>query len=174
MKSHQLINQTSGKVEYYTPQFIIEAARATMGGIDLDPASSIAANQNVMADKIFTINDNGLAQSWFGRVWMNHPFNKKTNRAWIDKLETEYESGRVTEAVCITFASTSEKWFQPLLKRPQCFFSSRTNYLDENGNVVKGVSKGSCTTYFGENESNFYKAFRTLGIIKTAYSPKTA
>ena len=31
-----LINQTSGKVEYYTPADIVEAARRVMGSIDLD------------------------------------------------------------------------------------------------------------------------------------------
>jgi len=45
MKSHQLINQDSKKVEYYTPVEIIEAARRVLGEIDLDPASSIAAKK---------------------------------------------------------------------------------------------------------------------------------
>ena len=45
-----LINQTSGKVEYYTPADIVEAARRVMGSIDLDPASSPAANETVNRD----------------------------------------------------------------------------------------------------------------------------
>lgn len=64
----QLINQTSGDVEYYTPPFIIEAARRVMGGIDLDPASSEIANRTVKATRYFTEADDGLQQEWNGRV----------------------------------------------------------------------------------------------------------
>ena len=60
MNNAVLINQTSGKVEYYTPPRIIEAARRTMGRIDLDPASSVKANETVKAQHIFTAADNGL------------------------------------------------------------------------------------------------------------------
>jgi hypothetical protein len=75
--NHQQINQTSGKVEYYTPQPIIEAARKCMGGIDLDPASSESANKRVKANAFYTQEDDGLHERWFGRVWMNHPFGRR-------------------------------------------------------------------------------------------------
>lgn len=93
MQSHQLINQTSGKTEYYTPPEIVRAARLTMGGIDLDPASSTAANFTVVGAKTFYsapqhrvigkigglpllryADRGGLDRAWFGRVWLNHPF----------------------------------------------------------------------------------------------------
>src|SRR5687767_5219509 len=76
MKAHQLINQDSGDTEYYTPEFIIEAARRVMGAIDLDPASSKEANKRVKAARYFTKKDNGLSHLWYGRVFMNHPFSK--------------------------------------------------------------------------------------------------
>lgn len=61
MTAAQLINQTSGDVEYYTPAFIVEAAREVLGGrIELDPASCDFANQTVKARRIFT--DPGLEQ----------------------------------------------------------------------------------------------------------------
>ena len=50
--AHQLVNQDSGDTEYYTPGFIVEAARRVMGGIDLDPFSSAAANVLVQAGKL--------------------------------------------------------------------------------------------------------------------------
>lgn len=193
MQSHQLINQTSGIVEYYTPTKIAEAARRVMGRIDLDPASSIAANEFIKAERIFTEADNGLAHEWFGKVWMNHPFHagwnacddacqRKTcekrghvyhdipsNEDWISKLETGYKHSRVVEACCITFAATSERWFQPLLKRPQCFLSPRTNYLLPDGSTLKGVSKGSAVTYYGEHVDRFAAEFCAFGQVKVAY-----
>lgn len=168
MNAAQLINQDSGDTEKYTPLEIVEAAREVMGDIDLDPASSKIANHGVRASSIFTIHDDGLSQRWFGRIWMNHPFQKGRNHLWINKLIAEYESGSVTEACCITFASTSEGWFQPLLERPQCFFRKRVNYLWPDGTVQKGVTKGSVVTYLGDNADRFRMVFRRFGVVKVA------
>src|SRR4051812_43763037 len=147
LTSAQRINLDSGQTDYYTPQNIIEAARSVMGSIELDPASSPAANSRIGAARYFTEEVNGLAQPWVSpSLWMNHPYGKseqkcspncqkKTcakrgfhckafkpgNAEWINKLVAEYGCGNVKEACCITFASTSEKWFRPLLKQPQCF-----------------------------------------------------
>lgn len=193
--NHQLINQTSGKVEYYTPPAIIEAARATMGGIDLDPASSARANEIVQAARYFTVEDDGLNQPWAGRVWMNHPFGKgekacrpnckkKTcrdrghciteyvpgNNDWIQKLLYDFKYGAVEEAICITFASMSEAWLRPLLWYPMCFPYRRINYLNPDGTVVKGVPKGSVITYLGPNFKRFQEVFyleRRIGVVKS-------
>lgn len=92
MDNHQLINQTSGNTEWYTPPEIIEAARRVMGGIDLDPASSAAANRVVKAGTFYGrpdyiidgmmnkwpvlrfVDQGGLSRPWFGRMFQNHPF----------------------------------------------------------------------------------------------------
>ena len=160
-----LINQTSGKVEYYTPADIVEAARRVMGAIDLDPASSPAANATIRATTFFTEADDGLARPWFGRVWMNHPFGRNLNRPWVAKLVTEYRAGRVSQACCITFAATSEVWFQPLFVFPLCFISPRTNYLLPDGSIKKGVTKGSVVAYLGDQVGDFATHFGRLGRV---------
>lgn len=159
MDSHQYINQDSGVVEYYTPPLITACAHLLMGRIDLDPASCAAANRFVKASRYYTQTDNGLEQPWFGCVWLNHPFSKKWNKAWIDRLVSMYESGAIIQACCITFASTSESWFAPLLKFPQFYFTGRVQYLDAEGCSAKrwnkkkgrmessGATKGSAVTF---------------------------
>lgn len=137
-----------------------------MGGIDLDPASSEKANLIVGAKKIYTELDDGLKYHWHGKVWMNHPYGKKTNPLWINHLLTEVQAGRVEQACIITYAATSEKWFQPLLKQPQVFLCPRTNYYLPNGKKKAGVTKGSVVTYFGRNPGRFAYCFRSLGICK--------
>ena len=65
---------SSSSVEWFTPPDVIEAARATMGGIDLDPASCARANELVRAAKYFTKDDDGLRHPWHGaRVFLNPP-----------------------------------------------------------------------------------------------------
>lgn len=170
MKNHQLINQDSGDVEYYTPQEIVEAARRVMGHIDLDPASSEIANQRVKAARFYTVDDDGLNKPWQGRIWLNHPFGRTTNGPWMRKIEQEYRGGGgMSEAICITFAATSEKWFAPLLRQPQCFLSPRTNYFLPDGTLKRGVTKGSVVTYFGNNVAAFSREFSGMGVIKVPY-----
>jgi len=166
MTDHKLINQDSGDFEYYTPQPIIEAAILTMGRIDLDPASSETANYRIKAIRFYSIENDGLSLPWIGRIWMNHPFSRTGNPLWINKLVSEFENGNIISSCNITYASTSEQWFQPLLKHPQCFLSPRTNYLLPNGTLKRGVTKGSVVTYLGPDPQRFKKYFNHLGICK--------
>lgn len=163
MNNSQLINQTSGRVEWYTPAHIIEAARQTMGEINMDPASCRAANETVAAQWYYSIGEDGLSRQWHGNVWMNHPFGRKTNKPWIEKLILEWHYGNISQACCITFACTSEQWFQPLFRFPQCYLSPRTNYLGPDGEPVKGVTKGSVVTYLGPNVERFCMVFQVMG-----------
>ena len=59
--------------EWYTPSAFVEAARAVMGGIDVDPASHKEANRTVRAMLYYDETHNGLTKSWFGRVFLNPP-----------------------------------------------------------------------------------------------------
>lgn len=187
MNNSQLINSTSGEVEYYTPRKIIDRVREFLGGIELDPASSKAANNNVMAIRYFTVEDDAPLKMWnASTLWMNHPFGRAEdpcgeecaknhvhhpfqlhgNRAWVDKFCKEFAFGNFREGICITYACTSEAWFQPLMAWPQCYLSPRTNYLLPDGTVKKGVTKGSVLTYMGPYWKGFAEAFKDMGAIK--------
>lgn len=164
MDAHQYINSTSGNQEWYTPVDILRRVRLCMGGIDLDVASTEDANRYVFAFRFFTEEEDGLKQHWDDRIWMNHPFGRKENVLWIDKLLLEYKRGFISQACCITYAGTSEKWFQKLMQFPQCFLSPRTNYIDSvTKEPVKGVPKGSVITYLGADVSKFISAFDSMG-----------
>lgn len=168
MDAHQLINQTSGDFEYYTDPKIIDAARRVMGWIDLDPASSAMANSRVGSEWFHTAETDGLLHDWHGRIWMNHPFGRRENPLWVGKLLKEYESGHIVHACCITFAATSEQWFQPLMRFPQCYLSPRTNYYLPDGSLKKGVTKGSVVTYMGPDVVRFAMEFQDMGEIKVS------
>ncbi len=67
------VRHSSENSEFLTPRWLTDWAHHVMGGIDLDPASSISANRSVRAERIFTKNENGLFQEWRGRCWVNSP-----------------------------------------------------------------------------------------------------
>ena len=199
-----LINQYSTEVRYVTPPPIIDAARFVLGQIDVDIASSEAANKVVGARKFFTepeysdLNDPGynlpLRTYWHkggleyipdgDTVWLNRPFGstqkactpgcKKTrcmkrgwhsstdlpgDKEWISWLINNYKQGNITAAMTITFASTSESWFQPFFDHMISFVSPRVSYLDENLKVLKGTPRGSCLIYLGNDHRHFTHAF---------------
>lgn len=194
--SHDLVNQTSEDFEYYTPSEILSLVREVMGEIDLDPASCAIANETVQADMFFTKEDDGLSKPWKGKVWMNHPFHKgekacakkckkkkcdpknakgrghcitediPSNLEWINKLDSEYKCGNVTEALCITFSSMSEGWMWPLLHQLQCFPKGRIHYRKPDGTVDGSATKGSVITYFGPNKEKFREVFGRIGVVK--------
>lgn len=166
MNKAKALTQDSGNSEYYTPIIFPMSALAVMGSINLDPASSEKANAIIQADKIFTKENDGLKQDWYDNVWMNHPFGRTENPLWINKLIKEFELGHISQACCITYASTSEKWFRPLLSFPQCFLYGRTNYILPNGKIKKGNTKGSVITYLGDEKDRFKMVFSRFGMVK--------
>lgn len=149
MNNAQLIHQDSGKTDWYTPTPIIQAARAIMGGIDLDPASSPVANNRpgVQIPKIYTAQDDGLSMPWEGKLWMNHPFSRKNNPLWINRIVNAWETGEIEQACMICFASVNAAWFHPLLQFPQFFFLGRVEYETPSGEKANGVTKDSVLTW---------------------------
>ena len=81
LQSPRAVLHSSESQEWYTRQPISDAARRVLGRIDLDPASSPAANEVVCAGHYFTPADDGLAQRWYGRVWFNPPYGKTVNKS---------------------------------------------------------------------------------------------
>jgi hypothetical protein len=171
---HKHAHLDSGKTDYYTPPEIVDAASVAMGGIDLDPASSIIANQVVGASVIYTKElGDGLDFPWFGRVWLNHPFERGRNGLWVDRIVGAYESGEIDEACCITWANMSEVWFKPLLSYAHCLPYGRTHYREADGSTKRGATKGSVITYLGPNLDRFAKAFKEIGSVRVPYSMLT-
>lgn len=80
-----IAQHSSATNEHYTPDIVVAPARRVLGGIDLDPASCEEANMRVGAAKIWTLADDGLAQPWHGRVFVNPPGGrvKRIGGRWL-------------------------------------------------------------------------------------------
>ncbi len=162
---------TSNSNEWYTPRVYLEAARATMGGIDLDPASNASANQLVKASIYYDQDSNGFDKPWSGRVWLNPPYGKDNGesnaRRWSARLIEQYQAGITTEAILLVNAVTSEKWFQPLWNYPICFTNHRIRFYRPDG-TANQPTHGNAFVYFGQNLDRFYKNFSQFGKVVEA------
>jgi phage N-6-adenine-methyltransferase len=157
------VSKNSGENEWYTPKQYIDAARQAMGGIDLDPASSKAANKIVGAAKFFTEKDNGLKQNWSGRVWMNPPYAQPLMGQFAEKMAEAVESGSVTAGCVLVNNATETKWFQRLaaVSSAICFPAGRVKFWHPERESAP--LQGQAVLYAGKDSKAFFKAFSDFG-----------
>jgi hypothetical protein len=165
IKKHVHVSKNSGENEWYTPATFIEAARLTMGSIDLDPASSALANQTVNAATFYTAIENGLEMEWKGNVWLNPPYAQPLLTQFVEKLLGELQY--LTSAIVLVNNATETKWFQSMVKEAACicFPSSRIKFIDKQGNPTGAPLQGQVLLYFGDNKPAFIDNFTQFGLI---------
>ena len=88
--------------DYYTPQWVFDAMGITF---DLDVCSPPGGVAWIPATRYFTMADDGLAQPWVGRVWMNPPYSGSA--PWVERFTTH------CNGVCLIPTSKSV-WFYRL------------------------------------------------------------
>jgi ParB family chromosome partitioning protein len=148
---------------------VIEAARATMGHIDLDPASCEFANRVVQATDFYDQFEDGLAQVWEGNVWLNPPYGKDEDNVsnvsvWSAHLIDAYEFGRVEQALLLVNAVPDRSWFEPLWNYPICFFSARIKFYTDDGRKP-APTHANAVVYFGKDVEAFVRHFKDFGRI---------
>ena len=160
------VAHNSGENEWYTPPEFLEAARSTMGAIDLDPASCELANKAVQAKRFFTAEDDGLAQTWSGRVWLNPPYAQPAMGKFAEAVSAKYESGEIVAACILVNNATETAWFQRMLGQANavCFPKTRVRFLDPQGKPGAPL-QGQAVIYFGANVKQFLKSFEKFGTV---------
>ncbi len=160
------VAQNTGEHEWYTPPAYLEAARAVLGTIELDPASSDIAQRTVQATVYHTKETNGLAQHWSGKTWMNPPYQAGLIDQFTAKLCGHVEAGDVPEAIVLVNNATETEWFQTLAAKTSsiCFPAKRVRFLDPEGNPGAPL-QGQAVLYLGENVDQFAREFVQFGLI---------
>jgi hypothetical protein len=182
--------------DWYTPIRYVDAARAVMGGIDLDPASEPAANTRIQAARFYTAEENGLERPWFGKVFVNPP-GKQTNAFW-SKLLREWHSGVIEQAVWIGFslqqlqtlqhaAAQAGQQARPLfdlpamghetpLNFPLCIPRKRIEFVENAAKRGERLAQGkpepdspthaNYVTYLGPHVQAFVDVFQQFGQVQ--------
>lgn len=148
------VKQNTGFTEWYTPAWITENVRAMYGGvIDLDPMTSEQANGLVGAENFYTKDQDGLSKSWFGKVWINPPYDTPTMTRVVEKIHTEIVRGDVKTITMITNTATETVWCRKALDlcSAAVFLTKRIKFID--GRTMKEQDsplQGQMLTIFGE------------------------
>lgn len=160
--------------EWFTPSKYIEAARAVMGGIDLDPASCELANRTVKATRFYTQRENGLAQPWHGRIWLNPPYGKVNpipgstrsyQKLFVEKLLSEIASGNIEQAILLLLGNACfTHYFYPLWAYLLCFHDGFVSFSRPDGST-DDFGFGTTFVYVGKNEKEFIDVFSQFGTI---------
>ena len=162
LKEKPHLSQNTTNPEWYSPASVVEPARATMGGIDLDPASCELANEIVKADKYYTKQDNGLLKEWTGRVWMNPPYDRGLIDQFVSHLINQMSN--ISQAVVITHNSLETDWAHKLLDNANaiCHIKRRVQFYGKE--KAKGAALQGQTIFgFKVDVDKFVKEFDVIG-----------
>jgi ParB-like chromosome segregation protein Spo0J len=161
----------TGEVEWYTPPDVVELVRQVLGRIDLDPASSDAAQEVVKARRYFTREQGGLSKPWGtlkrpSRVFLNPPYAAGVIDEFVSKLVEEHAAGRVSEAVLLTHARTDAPWFHEaaLAAAAVCYARRRISFQRPDG-TGGAPPIGSSLFYFGADPDGFAAIFSDVGLV---------
>jgi hypothetical protein len=127
MKQHQ---RTIGlNDEWLTPPEILRA----LGPFDLDPCAPVARPWDT-ARHHFTIEDDGLAQAWVGRVWLNPPFNRHERPQWMAMMTRHNNGIMLIPAATETVAFSDYVW---RCADAVCFMEGRPHFHFVDGRRAK-------------------------------------
>jgi phage N-6-adenine-methyltransferase len=157
----------TGQNEWFTPAKYIALARQVLGEIDLDPATHETAQATIQAKQFFTKADNGLAQKWHGRVWLNPPYTFVAD--FVSKMVAERQAGRVSAAIMLTHNYTDTTWFHEAQAAANaiCFTRGRVDFYKLDGDIAK-PTQGQAFFYFGNDFLTFEARFKEIGFVVPA------
>ncbi len=172
-----MIPQHSSKSnEWYTPKNIVEGARALMGGIDLDPASCLKANETVRATQIYDVADDGLSKPWRGRVFLNPPGGLRNGESsmfvWWEAMSLKHEAGIIEQGFFVAFTleilRTSQRGI-PAQRYFRCYPSSRIRFVGAGNSPTHANVLIWLPPKDERNFTRFHAIFSEIGLCEPGY-----
>jgi ParB family chromosome partitioning protein len=160
--------QGTGENEWFTPETYINLARAVLGEIDLDPATSAQAQSLIKAKQFYTAEQDGLKHDWCGRVWLNPPFAQPLIEHFVSKMASEHAAGRVVAGIMLTHNYTDTTWFHEGARVASaiCFTRGRVKFYKPDGTIA-APTQGQAFFYFGSHVESFVNTFKPIGFVVT-------
>ena len=180
-------------VNLVAPKEVIDAAKSTMGAIDLDPYVTRDNNRQVQASRYFDRDQESVAdiinRDWdageSGRVFLAPVTTARDTRSLLNKLLREYRSGTVKEAViwlnqnesltrmpwlwsfpvCVPFKRLRPTWYDDELDEFRSVSTAFWSPVIYMPPVVAPVLGFDSGQLHAERLSRFYSAFSLVGRI---------
>jgi len=141
-----------GTDDWYTPPYIIEAIGLDY---DLDPCAPPGGVAWIPAREHYTIDDDGLAQPWRGRVWLNPPYSKPY--PWIERL-----AGHGSGIALLPADTSTRGWHRWVTQADAvCFLRDRIQFVQPGNPNVTSARFASALVAFGVVEA---EAVRNSGL----------
>ena len=181
--------QHSNKTDqWFTPDYILEAARSAVGGISLDPCSSPAANRRVKAVRYITKDMCGIRTEWvsshsIGGLFINppsgrHPELKRPySKLFWEKLmglhSDTHKRYCFTGAVFLCYSIEQLQSLQNIdsclspVDFPMCIPRKRIRFINE-GNKKNSPPHAQAVIYVplrDNDEDRFFTAFENIGAL---------
>lgn len=152
---------------YSTPEYILELVREVMGGIDLDPATNPAAQELVQAEVFYTLEDDGLEQPWFGRVWLNPPYSQPACRLFTEKVVAFYQNDEIEQAIVLVNTASGAKWWQHIARHcwALAFPDHRIQFWHPQGESADRNRYDQTLFYFGDQVEAFCEVMRSADML---------
>lgn len=144
----------SETVEWFTPPGLFDRLGLTF---DLDPAAPVGGVPWLPAVSFYSKEQDGLAQAWAGRVWLNPPYGPQTP-AFVDRMISH------ADGIMLLAARTETRAFQRALAAADrvTFLRERLHFVRADGFQWR-ASFGSVLFAFGL-ESRMALARADLGV----------
>lgn len=140
---------STGKNEWLTPPHILRR----LGPFDLDPCAPINRPWDT-AEHHYTIEDDGLKQTWFGRVFCNPPYDTALITQFIKRC-AEHKN-----AIALTFARTDTRLFHDLIfpnADSILFIKGRLSFYHVSGEQGGTAGAPSCLISFDAANTEILK-----------------
>lgn len=183
---------STGKTNYCTPEWIVEAVRDFYGTIDLDPCSNANSLVNALvnfyhpddiltaaaiAEKsplerespttfFFSAQDGLDLSAWAynRRVYINPPFGNKNITKWVQLAIKAKEEKNCEVILLIPDTPETKLWKNTILLKAdgRCQLKKRVSFRFAKSSIPKAIS----IIYFGHNYVRFLEIFKHLGRVE--------
>lgn len=151
---------------------MIDAVRQVYGGvIDLDPASSEAANGRVKARKWIGKSQCGLRTAWIGRnVFINPPYSRTSILRWAECAANHHVNNFKNNVIWLSNNSTETKASQTILQDAEavCLPAKRMSFISPDGKEIGSSMQGQMIVLLSTDEDiidRFRGVMERFGVV---------
>lgn len=160
-----------------TPEDIVERARRTMGGIDLDPCSEEKFNRIVQAVQYYSLlerGEDGLVLPWRGRILLNPPGEEKgkPRQNYVRRFWERALSEPIDQCIYIGFSMEQLGILADASAHPSdfsiCYLRNRIPFVRHDREPGEGDRPAHANFVCGINVDHalFTKEFSRLGKVQ--------